>query len=195
MVQTGFNKLLRDLAKATAQIDFGRKALHTEGYAEIGRVAFAAGIANALATFKAIQAILAPQAIIPAEKIYLQQDIEFCDPEDKFTIKSLMRSLNYLSDALRAIEIVKLPVAYQNAEATHTTEKRDKRGGVPKDVMHTACKINSDRLDRNNRTPGLTMIEKELIKQRKANLATGLISYISMQQEALGLPKIYRGKA
>jgi hypothetical protein len=53
--------------------------------------------------------------------------------------------------------------------------------------MHEACNINSSRLDNNRKTPGLTMTEKALIKQRKDNLTTAKEAYIEMQKKALGL--------
>jgi hypothetical protein len=113
--------------------------------------------------------------------------LRFCNLTDKFTIKNLERSLLYLNDALRSIAVVKSASAYRNAEATHPTEHREKRGNVPKDVVHNACNINSARLDQNNRTPGLAMIEKNLLQQRNANLDATKQCYIELQQKALGI--------
>jgi hypothetical protein len=161
--------------------------MHTKGKEAQGLVFFAEGISGALQTFKDAQALNDPKIMIQAEQIFLRQDIKFCDPLDSLTIKNLERSLNFLNDSLRSIETVQSPQDYRKAETTHRTENRHKRGNVPKDVVHEACNINSNRLDQNNRTPGLSMAEKALIKQRKDNLATTKEAYIEMQKKALGL--------
>jgi hypothetical protein len=185
MDQIGLSKLYKNLTQSTYTLYMGRQCFHVAGLEATGRLLFTASVAELLAIFKEIQLTQDPMIIITAEKIYLLQDIEFCNVSDKHTIKELERSLMYLNDALRSIETVKSASAYRHAETTHATEHRDKRGGVPKDVMHNACNINAKRIEQNGRTPGLSETEKDLMIQRKINLAAAKESYIIMQKQAL----------
>jgi hypothetical protein len=189
MEKTGLpSKYVDKILKHTKQLDAGRKNFHIEGQEAAGRVLFTAGVTGLLETFKEIQATKDPQLIFAAEKVFLQQEMQFCDPSDRFTIKHLETSDIYLDDAMNAVETAKSKKAYRHAETTHPTLGRGK-DGVPPDVVHKACDKNSDRLLRDNKTPGLSTLEKDLLHQRRANLATAKEAYIEMQKEALGLPK------
>jgi hypothetical protein len=56
---------------------------------------------------------------------------------------------------------------------------------MPKDAFHVACAGHKARLDNILKSPGINLLEKELLKQRQANMITAQSVYLEMQKKLL----------
>jgi len=170
---------------AAASIDFGRKGFATRGKAEEGRLSYERGISVALSTFRDAQSTADPQAIILVEYTFLNQELLFCEKSDADSISSLTQAIQSFNDAFLALRTVEDSTLYQGAEQTYPHNKNYRVNGYPKDSFHIACNAHRTRLRNILRAPGIDPIEKALLKQRFANLATGQKGYIEKQKKAI----------
>ena len=178
--------LVDSIISATASIDYGRKGFATKGKAEEGRVFYETGIASALSAFQDAQATADPQTIILAEYTFLTQEFEFCDKQDKESLRSLTIAIQSFDDAFLAIEVVEDKSLYKGVEKAIPHNSKHRVKGFPKDAYHWACGSHKTRLQNILRTPGLDIIEKALLKQRYINLFAGQGGYVEKQKKALG---------
>jgi hypothetical protein len=169
---------------AAAAIDFGRKGFATKGKAEEGRVSYEIGISAALSGFRDAQSSLDPHAIIICEYTFLNQELQFCNENDTDSHSSLTQAVQSFDDAFLALKAVE-DSSYQVADLTYPHNKKYRIGGFPKDSFHIACISHRTRIQNILRTPGVDPIEKALLKQRYANLATAQSGYIEKQKKAL----------
>ena len=165
--------LITEINAAAFAIDFGRKGFATRGKAEEGRLSYERGIAGALSVFRDAQSTVDPEIIIIAEYTFLYQELQFCDKNDIDSLSSLTQATQSFDDALLALEAVDDSTLYQGAEKTYPHSQKYRVSGFPKDAFHIACIAHRTRLQNMLRTPGVDPIEKALLKQRFANLATG----------------------
>ena len=173
------------ITEATASIEFGRKGFATRGKAEEGRISYEKGIAVALSTFRDAQSTLDPQTIILIEYTFLIQELQFCDEADTDTLSSLTQAKQSFDDAFLAIKALdELDCKSVDCFFPHSGKYRI--SGFPKDSFHIACIAHRTRLQNMLRTPGVDPIEKDLLKQRFANLSTAQNGYIEKQKNALG---------
>ena len=177
--------LLNNIYEATLAIDFGRKGFATRGKAEEGRISYEKGISIALSAFKDAQSTIDPQAIILVEYTFLTQELHFCNDADTDSISSLTSAIQSFDDAFLALKTVEDGSLYLGAEQTHPHSKKYRISGYPKDSFHIACIAHRTRLQNMLRTPGVDPIEKALLKQRLANLATAQAGYIEKQRKVL----------
>ena len=182
MVQTG---LINSVYDAAASIDIGRKGFATRGKAEEGRISYEDGISAALSAFKEAQATTDPQTIILVEYTFLSQELQFCDKSDKDSFNSLTQALQSFDDAFLALKTVEDSTMYQGAETTYPHHKDYRINGYPKDSFHIACGSHKTRIQNILRSPGIDPIEKDLLKQRLANLPAARSGYIEKQKKAL----------
>ena len=173
------------ISDAALAIDFGRKGFATRGKAEEGRLSYERGIALALSAFRDAQSTADPKIIIIVEYTFLNQEIQFCDPSDNDSLSSLTEAIQSFKDALRAFNVVEDSNNYKIAEQIIPLNKKHRIKGFPKDSYHIACNAHKTRLQNILRAPGIDHIEKALLKQRYANLATGQKGYIEKQEKAL----------
>ena len=173
------------ISAATVNIDFGRKGFATKGKAEEGRISYERGISAAFSAFNALSAA-DPQSIILAEYTFLTQELQFCAESDKDARSSLIQAIQSFDDAFLALQAVKEP-GYITAEKTHPHSMKYRINGFPKDSFHIACVAHRTRIQNMLRTPGTDPIEKNLLKQRLANLSAAQNGYIRMQEKALSL--------
>ncbi len=114
-----------------------------------------------------------PQALILAEYTFLVQELSFCHKSDKDSFNSLTQAIQSFDDAFLVLPIVEDKTLYQGAEKTYPHKKESRvSGGFPKDSYHIACNSHKTRIQNILRSPGIDPIEKALLKQRFANLAT-----------------------
>lgn len=165
-------------------IDLGRKGLATDGKEHEGRLAYERGISEALSVFQDAQASADCETLILTEETFLDQELQFCDIADTITLNSLTKAIASFEDALRSLEVVNDPAAYQQAEKTHPTTK-NRTNGYPKDAFHQACYAHRTRLSNSLRTPGISMKEKAILQQRMTNMKTAVNSYIQKQKVAM----------
>ena len=177
--------LLDKIIDATAAIDYGRKGFAIRGKADEGRISYENGIAAALSTFKDAQSTIDPKIIVIVEYTFLNQEIQFCDPSDKDSLSSLTEAIQSFKDALRCLTVVEDSTEYKIAEKIIPLNKKHRIKGYPKDAYHIAANAHRTRLRNMLRTPGVDPIEKSLLKQRYANLATGQNGYCEKQGKAL----------
>ena len=177
--------LVTEIYAAAAAIDFGRKGFATRGKAEEGRLSYERGISWALSAFKDAQSTADPHTIILIEFTFLGQELQFCDPSDNDSLSSLTETIQSFKDALRCLAVVEDSTEYKIAEKTYPLNKKHRIKGYPKDSYHIACNAHRTRLRNMLRTPGIDPIEKSLLKQRYANLATGQKGYLEKQRKVL----------
>ena len=177
--------LVSNITDAALAIDFGRKGFATRGKAEEGRISYETGIAVALSAFRDAVSTADPKAIILAEYTFISQELQFCDATDKDTLSSLTQAIQNFDDAFLALEVVEDSALYQGTEKTYPHNSKYRISGFPKDAFHIACIGHRTRLQNILRAPGIDPIEKALLKQRFANLATAQNGYLEKQKKAL----------
>ena len=175
--------LLYNIITATASIDYGRKGFATRGKAEEGRISYEEGIARAMTIFKEAQATADPQIMILAEYTFLSQELQFCEKTDTDSLSSLSQAIQSFDDAFLALQAVGEP-GYKTAEKTYPHNAKYRVGGFPKDSFHIACIAHRTRLQNILRAPGIDQIEKDLLKQRFANLPAAQDGYSEKQKKA-----------
>ena len=177
--------LVNKIYAAAAAIDFGRKAYAIRGKAEESRIAFEAGISEAMTAFKEAQATADPETIILAEYTFLVQELQFCHENDTASRTSLNTAIQFFDDAFTAIKIVEAKNQYQIAEKTYPQHKDYRFKGFPLDSFHVACKSHKTRIQNILKSPGIDPIEKALLQQRYDNLIAGQTGYVEKQRKAL----------
>ena len=171
--------LIFKISDAALAIDFGRKGFATRGKAEEGR------ISSALSTFRDAQSTITPHTIILIEYTFLIQELQFCNETDTDSRSSLTQAIQSFDDAFLALKAVEDSTLYQGVELAIPHNKKYRISGFPKDAFHLACISHRTRIQNILRAPGIDPIEKALLKQRFANLATGQKGYIEKQGKAL----------
>jgi hypothetical protein len=124
--------------------------------------------------------------MILVELAFLKQELQFCDETDAITRNSLTQAIQSFDDALRCLKIVEDSALYRGAEATYPTALKYRYHGFPRDAIHLACTAHRTRLQNSLRTPGINMIEKAVLTQRAANMATIQAAYTDKQKKTLG---------
>jgi hypothetical protein len=178
--------LLNNVAKAMDEIAEGRKGLETEGETEAGRVSYQHGLAKAMGAFKEAFDGSDPRTSILVDHAYVTQERQFCNPHDTDAIGSLKAALTGFEDALRALVIVQDAPLYRGAEQTYPTDSDYRYKEMPMDAFHIACNAHRARLTNTLRAPGLSMTEKAVYQQRRANMGAIRDVYLALQQAALG---------
>jgi len=172
------------ISTAVMYIVAGRKGFATRGKEQEGRISYELGIANAMTAFQEAQATADPYTIILTEYTFLSQELEFCDRSDKDSFSSLTQALLSFDDAFLAIKAVE-GLHYEVADKAIPHSGKYRVNGFPKDAFHIAAISHKTRLQNVLRSPGIDPIEKALLKQRFANLATGQGGYVEKQKKAL----------
>jgi hypothetical protein len=176
--------LVYNIHDAAQNIDFGRKGFAIKGKAEEGRASYEIGISVALSTFRDAQSTADPQTIILIEYTFLSQELQFCEETDTDSLSSLTQAIQSFDDAFLALKAIE-DAGYKIADQTYPHSKKYRISGFPMDSFHIACKSHKTRLQNILRAPGIDPIEKALLKQRFANLATAQKGYIEKQGKAL----------
>ena len=177
--------LIDSITKATTYIDAGRKGFATKGRAEEGRISYEKGISQAFYAFHEALVSGSPEAIILAEYTFLTQELEFCHESDKDSLISLTKAVQNFDDAFLSLRAVVEP-SYKIAEKIFPHNKDYRINGFPLDSFHVACKSHKTRLQNILKAPGIDPIEKDLLKQRRANLPVAQDGYIKLQEKSLG---------
>jgi len=177
--------LVNSIYKAASAIDLGRKGFAIIGKEREGRILYENGIKRAMAAFLEAQAIADPLILILAEWTFLSQEFEFCQKDDAYTINSLKRAIKFFDDAFLALQAVE-EAGYKTAEKTYPHDKDYRFKGYPLDAYHIACHNHKTRLQNILKSPGIDPIEKDLLKQRLANMSTAQEAYAERQKQILG---------
>jgi len=169
---------------AVIQIDTGRKGFATKGKAEEGRVFFELGIANSKSIFKEVQVSADPLALFFAEYTFITQELALCDKSDQDTINSLTKAKSSFDDAFLALKAVE-GSCYKAVDQATPRDTKYRFKGYPLDAYHVACHSHITRLRNILKVPGIDPIEKDLLKQRLANMKTAQEAYAERQKKAL----------
>ncbi len=175
--------LISSIVEATYSIDAGRKGFATRGKEAEGRISYEDGIAKAMTVFKESYTIADPLTLLLIEYTYITQEKQLCDKSDKDTINSLNKAVESFDDAFLALKTVEDP-SYKATETTFPHNKNFRYKGYPKDAYHIAFIAHKTRLQNIIRAPGIDPIEKELLKQRIANLPAAQSGYVEKQKKA-----------
>ena len=176
--------LIDSIINGAYNIDKGRKYLTTDGFEHTGRISYEDGISVSFECFQNAQASADPLIMILVELTYLQQEFHYCHETDTFARSSLTKAIQSFEDALRSLKIVEDSTLYKGAEATYPTEDKYRYKGFPCDAVHLACAAHRTRLQNALRVHGINMIEKAVITQRAANMATIQVAYMEKQRKA-----------
>ena len=176
--------LVSNIADAALGIDFGRKGFATKGKAEEGRTSYEKGIAEALLAFTEAQISADPKTIILVEYTFISQELQFCEATDNDTLSSLTQAIQSFDDAFLAIKALDESDC-KSVDSFFPHNGKYRVHGFPKDAFHIAAIGHRTRLQNILRAPGIDPIEKALLKQRFANLATAQNGYIEKQKTAL----------
>jgi hypothetical protein len=168
-------------------IEAGRKGFAIRGKEAEGRMSYEAGISLALSAFEEAQTAADPQILLLAEYTFVDEELQFCYESDKDTLSSLTQAKASFDDAFLALEAVGDSSIYQGTEKTYPHDKKYRVSGFPKDAFHIACIAHRTRLQNVLRAPGIDPIEKDLLKQRFANMKTAQDGYSGKQKKALTL--------
>jgi len=159
--------------------------------------------------FQESQSTTDPQALILAEYTFITMELVLCDKSDKEdSIDSLTKAVQSfvdehrrmamplihsyrprperMPDAFLALHAVEKP-SYITADETYPYNGKSRVSCFPKDAFHMAFIALRTRLKNILRSPGIDPIEKELLKQRLANLSTAQGGYVDKQKKALGV--------
>jgi hypothetical protein len=157
------NLLANRIGEAAALIDAGRKCFTIDGKEHEGRILYEDGIERAMIAFQDAQKSADPQTIILAEYAFLTQEFQLCNKSDKDSIDSLTKALISFDDAFLALQAVEGSY-YKVADLVIPHYGKHRVNSFPKDAFHIACESHKTRLQNILRTPGLNLIEKELLK-------------------------------
>jgi hypothetical protein len=183
------------LAKITASeisIDRGRRLLDTKGLESSGRAYYRDGLKLALKAFKEANAIADTDigALILAEYIFLTQELRLCDSSDAQVVTSLTQAIQSFDDAFLSLKAASNPNTYQYVEPTYPHHPKYRIKGMPKDAFHIACVSHRTRIGNILRSPGINLAEKELLIQRRTNLAVAQAVYLGKQKSALSASSV-----
>ena len=186
MDQTG---LITNIANSEHAIYQGRIWMTTVGTEIAGRISYSDGLDLAISSFKMVQSYASTdlELLIRVEKLFLEQELNHCDKLDTQAVSSLTQAIQSFDDALLALKAVEGQL-YKVVDMAFPNSAKYRIKDMPKDAFHIACASHRTRIGNILRAPGLNMIEKELLKQRAANLSTAQAAYLKKQQEALSKP-------
>ena len=181
MDQIGLTSKIFD---ATIRIDVGRKGFATRGKEQEGRISYEKGIAAASSAFEEAQVSADPQTLLLVEYTFISQEFQLCSKTDKDTINSLTQAIQSFDDAFLALQAVE-EQGYKTVDKAFPHKGTYRVSGFPKDAFHIACIAHKTRLQNILRSPGIDPIEKNLLKQRLANLSTAQNGYIVKQKRSI----------
>ncbi len=122
---------------------------------------------------------------IQAEEITILQEKERYGQQDKSVVPSLRAAEIDFSVIKNSIETVRDPEKYQAAAATY--HARRKTLGVVTDGCHEAMNGHITRLGNRMSAVGISVPEKNILRQRQTNMRIVKELYIELQREALGI--------
>jgi len=181
----GTTGLINSIISSTSDIDFSRKAYAVRGKAEEARISYEKGIAVAMTAFLEAQATTDPQIMLLVEYTFLTQELQLCKANDKDSLSSLTQAIQSFDDAFLVSKIVEDKKLYQGAEKTYPHSRKYRVNGFPKDSFHIAFISHKTRLQNILRSPGIDPIEKDLLKQRFANLSAAQGGYLEKQKTTM----------
>ena len=184
MERTG---LLDKIMRSVLTIYRGRKGLDTDGGEREGRISYQTGLKLGIETFQKIQAnaALDLELLILAEYTFLIQELELCAVQDTRARASLHNAIQDFDGASLALKVLHNDSDYILAAKTYSCRPLFRYKQMPKDAFHVACAGHSVRINNILKAPGINLLEKDLLKQRHANMITAQSVYLEKQKKVL----------
>ena len=181
--------LLRDVFLSAENINKGKTWQNTAGLESNGRVTYQHGLDVAMNSFQSAQthAVSDLELTILAEQTFIMQELQFCDSSNTQVKSSLERAIKSFDDALCVLTVVSDPLLYEAVEKSYPNQKEYRYKSTPKDAFHSACISHKARINNILKSPGINLIERQLLSQRSSNMATAQSIYLNMQKKSLGL--------
>ncbi len=149
-------------------------------------ISFQDGLKKTLEFLNEVGKSGSPKIILGVEKILLLQERETYANSPEM-MNSVKPALADLEDANKAFALVTNDHAGY-AKATEAFSSKDKKKGLPLDACRKFISSHTTRLT--NRLRGVSSVpEKNILRQRKINLAAANKQYKDLQREALGIEK------
>jgi hypothetical protein len=168
-------------------IDQGRKWLNSDGLEHEGRISYHQGLALALLAFRQAQAAASTELklLMRAEQTFLGQELQFCTPTDTNAKTSLKTAIREFDEGFAALDVLQDTENYTIADKILSTRQEFRYKSMPKDAFHVACAGHYQRITNILKAPGINLNEKELLEQRRSNMATAQSVYLEKQRAVL----------
>ena len=179
--------LLDNIILSETYIAQGRKWLDTDGYERDGRLSYRRGLDLAMEAFQAVGLLAAEdlELALLAEYTFIAQALELCDPADAQATSSLKNALLSFDDAFLTLNAVADATLYKGAEMTHPHSAKYRIKDMPRDAFHIMCIAHRTRINNILRSPGVNLLEKNLLVQRLANITAAQAAYLDKQRQIL----------
>jgi hypothetical protein len=178
---------LVDLVGYVNNIDAGRKGLLVYGKEAEAHALYDSGIHSAINAFQEAQQSADCEKLVRSEFTYMTEELSLCASSDKDALDSLSKGVQDFRDAIRCLETVKDKEGYEAAEKTYPTYYKFRIQACPKDAYHSACVGHTARLRNSLRSTAVLQLEKEMFRQRLANMERAQEAYLVLQKGILGL--------
>lgn len=146
---------------------------------------YAKGLEKTLAALKEVGKSGDLDLLVKVETSLVNLERSLYAPKDTSVISSLDAAVKDFEDIKKSIEVVKNPERYQAAADTHRYNK--KVHGIVVDGCHEAILGHVTRLGNSMRAVGISVPEKNILRQRQENMRQAKKLYIEQQREALGI--------
>lgn len=144
------------------------------------------GLARTLQILKAVEKSGEIDLIVKTEATLVELEKSVHQEKDPSVLSSLDAAAVDFSVIIKGLEVVKTPSYYQKVDDAYHVKR--KSHGVPVDGVHEAINSHITRLGNSMRAVGISVPEKNILRQRQENMRCAKKLYIGMQREALGLP-------
>lgn len=141
-----------------------------------------------LGEFKKIGSSGDMKLIVKSEQLVSEQELQLYGHEDKTILPTLSAAVKDFEVINNALKVVQSPEAYQAAASTYHSKR--KVHGVVADGCHEAMNGHITRLGNRMSAVGVSVPEKNILRQRQGNMRKAKEIYIGLQRQALGLPAL-----
>lgn len=156
------------------------KVLQTEASKKHSR-----GLGATLKAFREIADSRDIEIVTRAEALTVLRERDLYGKNDPSVLSSLNTAVADFAVIASALAIVLEPEKYRSAAATYHSKKR--LHGIPVDGFHEAANSHITRLGNRVRVVGISMPDKDILRQRQANMRIAKELYMGLQRKALGL--------
>lgn len=143
------------------------------------------GLSNTTELLKKVAEMKDLELILQVESVLVHQERQHIARKDKSSIPSLNDAVEDFDTIERVFKILKSPSTYKDATSGYGIRQRI--NGIPIDGFHHAVKSHILRLGNRVKTVGVLVPEKNLVKQRQANMRIAKELYIALQCKAVGI--------
>ncbi len=123
--------------------------------------------------------------IVSVEATFVAMEHRLHQKQDPSVLPSLKAAIEDFKVIHDDLKLVKVPEHYQIAAVSYHSKK--KLHGVVTDGCHEAFNSHITRLGNRMSAVGISVPEKNILRQRQANMRTAKELYIDLQRKALGI--------